>query len=184
MNTTRRNFLKSSTLALSFVVGAKTLLLSPRQAYALSIPLQILSESEATILEVLAEAIVPGARVAGIRHFIDSQLNADVDSSLLMIRYLGVPAPYLGFYTNGLRSSEEQAQARHKKNIAALNITELSPIIDDMAEGNVNNWSGPPASFFFFVLRSDAADVVYGTQEGFDRLDIPYMPHILPEQPW
>ena len=27
-------------------------------------------------------------------------------------------------------------------------------------------------------------DVVYGTVEGFARLGVPYMPHILPERSW
>jgi hypothetical protein len=27
-------------------------------------------------------------------------------------------------------------------------------------------------------------DVYYGTQEGFARLGIPYMPHIAPQEPW
>jgi len=30
------------------------------------------------------------------------------------------------------------------------------------------------------MVRSDAVDVVYGTVEGFERLGVPYMPHILP----
>jgi len=184
MNTTRRNFLKSSSLVLSFAVGGKTFLLSPAEAYAQSVPLTVLNESDATTLEVLAEAIVPGARVAGIRNFIDSQLSADSENSLLMIRYLGVPAPFIGFYTEGLRSSEQLAQTRYKKSIAALNTEELSQIVGDIAQGKIAGWQGPPAEFFFFVLRSDAADIVYGTLGGFDHLDIPYMPHIKPEQSW
>jgi len=184
MNTTRRKFLKSSSLVLSFAVGGKTFLLSPAEAYAQSVPLAVLNESDATTLEVLAEAIVPGARVAGIRNFIDSQLSADSENSLLMIRYLGVPAPFAGFYTAALRSAEKLAKTRHQKHIAALNSEELSQIIDDMAQGKVKDWQGPPAEFFFFVLRSDAADIVYGTLDGFERLDIPYMPHIKPEQSW
>jgi len=184
MNTTRRKFLKSSSLVLSFAVGGKTFLLSPAEAYAQSVPLAVLNESDATTLEVLAEAIVPGARVAGIRNFIDSQLSADSESSLLMIRYLGVPAPFAGFYTAALRSAEQLANTRYQKHIAALNSEELSQIIDDMAQGKVKDWQGPPAEFFFFVLRSDAADIVYGTLDGFENLGIPYMPHIKPEQSW
>lgn len=184
MNTTRRNFIKTSGLALSFIVGAKTLLLSPAQAYARSVPLQVLSESDAIILETLAEAIVPGSRLAGIRHFIDSQLHVDAESSLLMIRYLGVASPYADFYTRGLRSSEQQAQTRHKTPVAALNTADMSQLIGDMAGGKMKKWQGPPANFFFFVLRSDAVDVVYGTQVGFDHLNIPYMSHISPERPW
>jgi hypothetical protein len=35
-----------------------------------------------------------------------------------------------------------------------------------------------------FVLRADALDVTYGTPGGFENLGIPYMAHIMPEQPW
>jgi hypothetical protein len=34
------------------------------------------------------------------------------------------------------------------------------------------------------MLRNDAIDVVYGTVEGFARLSVPYMPHILPQRSW
>ena len=45
-------------------------------------------------------------------------------------------------------------------------------------------WSGPPSPFFYFVSRGDAVDVTYGTVEGFERLGIPYMPHIVPIKRW
>ena len=32
--------------------------------------------------------------------------------------------------------------------------------------------------------RSDAVDVVYGTPEGFAKLGVPYMPHIMPPTSW
>jgi hypothetical protein len=37
---------------------------------------------------------------------------------------------------------------------------------------------------FWFVLRSDAVDVVYGTKEGVERLGLPYMAHIEPPSRW
>ena len=45
-------------------------------------------------------------------------------------------------------------------------------------------WSGPAAGLVYFVLRSDAVDVVYGTPAGFERLGVPYMAHILPPAGW
>ncbi len=184
MNTTRRELLKSSGLALSFIVGAKTLLLTPAQAYAKQVPLRTLNKGEAAALEALAEALVPGAQAAGISHFIDSQLSNDAEKSLLMIRYLGVPAPHEAFYRSGLKSASQLAQSRYQKSLAELAASEVSDIIDDMAQAKVDDWQGPPSNFFFFVIRSDAADVVYGTAAGFERLEIPYMPHIQPEYPW
>lgn len=53
-----------------------------------------------------------------------------------------------------------------------------------MGAGGLPGWSGPPAPLVYFVLRSDALDVVYGTEAGFALLDVPYMPHIPPERRW
>ena len=36
----------------------------------------------------------------------------------------------------------------------------------------------------YSVLRNDAVDVVYGTVEGFARIGVPYLPHILPPRTW
>src|SRR3989475_7787670 len=48
----------------------------------------------------------------------------------------------------------------------------------------LDGWQGPPGPFIYFVTRSDAVDVVYGTVEGYESLGIPYMPHIAPEKRW
>ena len=45
-------------------------------------------------------------------------------------------------------------------------------------------WQGPAQGSVYGTLRNDAVDVVYGTVEGFARLGIPYMPHILPQRSW
>ena len=44
----------------------------------------------------------------------------------------------------------------------------------------VNNYR----PFFYFVLRNDAVDVVYGTKDGIESLGIPYMAHIEPPSRW
>jgi hypothetical protein len=43
---------------------------------------------------------------------------------------------------------------------------------------------GAAVALLYFVARSDAVDVVYGTQAGFEKLGIPYMAHILPDKDW
>jgi hypothetical protein len=48
----------------------------------------------------------------------------------------------------------------------------------------VDPWSGPPPPLFYMMVRSDAVDVVYGTKEGFDQLNVPYMAHIMPRERW
>ena len=43
---------------------------------------------------------------------------------------------------------------------------------------------GYPIFLFYMCLRSDAVDVVYGTPEGFEKLNVPYTQHILPPEGW
>jgi hypothetical protein len=53
-----------------------------------------------------------------------------------------------------------------------------------MAQDKLPDWQGLPASLVYFVLRADALDVRYGTQQGFTDLNIPYMAHIAPVTQW
>jgi hypothetical protein len=53
-----------------------------------------------------------------------------------------------------------------------------------MRQGKLQGWQGPPPGFVYFVLRSDAVDVVYGTMDGYESLGVPYMPHIAPDKRW
>ncbi|MGI9286073.1 MAG: gluconate 2-dehydrogenase subunit 3 family protein [Pseudomonadales bacterium] len=184
MGSSRRQFVKTSAITLPFLVAGKVLFLSPAEAFAAQLPTQLLSTTEVETLHVLAEAIVPGARKAGIAHYIDKQLAAAAEDSLLMLKYLGVPPPYAGFYQSGLASSVQLAKDRFEKPWAALNQEQVGTLVDAIAQDNTPGWSGAPASFFFFVLRADATDVVYGTEEGFERIEMPYMAHIAPVENW
>ncbi|MEM8659293.1 MAG: gluconate 2-dehydrogenase subunit 3 family protein [Pseudomonadota bacterium] len=185
MDQDRRQFLKSGGILLSVAIGGSVLRLTPAAAREAGVPYQVLSALEVDTLEGLAESIVPGAREAGIAQFIDKQLAADFSDSLLMLKYLGVPEEgYLPFYQGGLASAAAFSQARYQKPWSQLSATEASALTADIAAGTPADWSGPPAGFFFFVIRSDGVDVVYGTEEGFAKIGVPYMPHIAPEQPW
>jgi len=53
-----------------------------------------------------------------------------------------------------------------------------------MRQGKLQGWQGPPQGFVYFVLRSDAVDVVYGTVEGYEALGVPYQAHIMPLKRW
>lgn len=176
----RRRFLQ----LLSFTVGGKLVWLTPGQAYSQGLEHKVLSSSEVAILEKIAEKFVPGSSTAGVSYFIDHHLTVAAEDSLLMIRYLGVPAPYVNFYRASLSAVEGHAQKNYQKKFNDLDDLQITAITDAIAQGSINNWDGPPAAFFYFVLRADAVDVVYGTEEGFDNLDFPYMAHIQPPEKW
>ena len=64
-----------------------------------------------------------------------------------------------------------------------MTAVELDGVIKQMsAPGTVVD--GFPIFLFYMCLRSDAVDIVYGTPEGFRKLNIPYMQHIMPPEGW
>lgn len=181
----RRTFLNQVTAGtLWFQIAGVAQCLTPRAARAASADFRVLSATEVLALEALGETLLPGAREAGIAHFVDSQLAADPAESLLMIRYLDVPPPYVGFYRPVLAALDAAARAAHGQAFHELGSGAADAMVEQMSRANPNGWQGPPAAFAYFVLRNDAVDVVYGTMEGFEKLGIPYMPHIVPPDKW
>ena len=181
----RRRFLKNSGMAaLTFWVGGCQVETTPEEARSLGASYRLLDTPEVDILEALAETLVPGAAEAGAAHFIDSQLEASPADSLLMIRYLGVPPPFTDFYRGGLAALEAFARGRHGAGFASLDPEAQLAVVADIAAANPDGWDGPPAPFFYFVLRNDAVDVVFGTPQGVEALGVPYMAHITPPPGW
>src|SRR5437879_11939658 len=68
----RRDFMRGAALgALAFTVGGAQVLLTAREARAQGVPFRLLKADEAETLEALGETLIPGARAAGIAHFVD-----------------------------------------------------------------------------------------------------------------
>lgn len=185
MHNHRRAFLQAAGLGLlAFKVDGAEVRLTPQAAREQKIQYRVLTPAEVQIVEALGETLLPGAREAGIAHFIDQQLAADPADSLLMLRYLDVPPPYVDFYRPALAAFDAHAQTRFDKPIAQLTQEQLNTLVGEVARANPEGWRGPPSPFVYFVLRNDAVDVVYGTPEGFAKLGVPYMAHIMPPTKW
>ena len=182
----RRDFVRQGTgaLLLTFLVGGCEKKMTPTEAVKAEVPLGTLTAREALKLGLLGEACVPGAKAAGIVPYVDHQLTGSIGDCMLMIKYLGVPAPFSGFYRGGLAGIEAAAQKRRSKEFSALTATERQAFVGDLAAGKLEGWQGPPQAFFHFVARTDAIDVTYGTEDGFASLGVPYMPHIAPPSNW
>src|ERR1700689_5417250 len=136
----RRAFMKGAAIgALAFSVGGAEVMLTPRQAHAQNIPLRTLTPEQAATLGAMGEALVPGAKDAGVVNFVDQQLS--------------IPA-------------------------------EQHDFIDLMRQNKLDGWKGPGSPFVYFLLRTDAVDVVYGTMDGYAHLGVPYQAHIAPTQSW
>ena len=181
----RRDFIRGAAAgALAFTVGGAQLLLTPREARAQGVPFRLLRAGEADTLEALGETLVPGARAAGIAHFIDHQLSVPPEEALLEARILNVKPPYANFYRAAIAAIDRASQAANGRRFAQLDASEQRDFVNLMRQGKLDGWQGPPAQFVYFVTRSDAVDVVFGTMEGYEALGIPYMPHIAPERRW
>lgn len=183
----RRDAVKALSLgALAFSVGGTICMLTPTEAWAESIPFKTLSQTEARTLSALGETIAPGARAAGIAHFVDHQISVDPENALMTLRYLDVPPPWAGFYQAGIAAIEHVAQTHFDKSFHELDSGSASSIVGGLLAGGPKGWpdDAPPAFLFYFAFRSDCVDVTYGTLKGFEALNVPYLAHLEPEAPW
>ncbi len=181
----RRTLLERGALgALAFEIGGAVKMLNPAEARAQALPFAILTQQEADLVDALGRAVVSGADEAGLAHYLDHQLAADPGAALLMLRYMDAPPPYVDFYRSGLNGADALAQREFGRSMTALNEEEAHGLVGLIAGGNPPEWKGPPAALFYFVFRADAVDVTYGTVEGFERLGVPYVPHIAPPENW
>jgi len=184
MTLTRRNFVKQGGLTLSFALAGSNMLLTPAQAHAKAVPFTVLTNDEVKILETITEFLLPGAKAAGVANFVDHQLGVDPDDSLLMLKYFNYPPPYADFYRPALAELASLSKRMFAKDISKLSKTDAHKMIEAVRDGKTPDWKGPPPPLVYHALRNDAVDVVYGTVEGFEKLGVPYMEHILPPENW
>jgi hypothetical protein len=185
MAQTRRSFLRNTGIGLlTFYVGGCEVEMTPQEAREKEIAFGVLSDAEASTIDALGEILLPGSAAAGLSHFIDHQLGVPADKQLLMIKYLGVTAPYAPFYHGGLAAVNGLSQSQTGQPFADLSAADQTELVGQFAQANPDGWEGPPGPFFYFVLRNDAIDVVYGTKDGIESLGIPYMAHIEPPSRW
>jgi Gluconate 2-dehydrogenase subunit 3 len=181
----RRAFVKGAALgALAFTVGGAEVLLTPAEARAHGVPFRLLQAHEAETIEAMGETLLPGARVAGIAHFIDHQLSVPAEEALLEARIMNVRPPYANFYRAAIGAIDRASQSLHGRKFAQLTTIEQRDFVNLMRQNKIDGWQGPAGGFVYFLMRSDAVDVVYGTVEGYKALGIPYMAHIMPDKRW
>ncbi len=145
----------------------------------------ILTTEQSALLEIVGEVLLPGARDAGIAAFVDAQLaKQDAQDRLLIVKYFDWPGELKDFYTQGLAALDKASQAANGTPFAKATPEQQTALMGTFLGGKVAGWDGPPAPLFYLAVRGDAIDVVYGDVAGFQRLGIPYMPHIVPEERW
>jgi len=182
----RRAFIKGAAIGtLDFTVGGAEVFLTARLARAQNVPLRTLNSDQAVTLDAMGEALVPGAKDAGITHFVDQQLSIPAEEALLEARIMNVRPPFANFYRAALGAIDGASQAKYAgRGFAALNAAEQHDFVDLMRQNKLENWKGPGSGFVYFLLRTDAVDVVYGTMDGYAHLGVPYQAHIAPTRSW
>jgi hypothetical protein len=181
----RRAFIKGAGLgALAFTVGGAKVMLTPGQAWAQGVPFRLLKMREAETIEAMGETLVPGARRAGVAHFVDQQLSVPAEEALLQARIFNVRPPFANFYRAALTAIDRGSEAAYGRKFAELPTNLQRDYVNNMRQNKIEGWTGPGAPFVYTIFRFDAVDVVYGTMEGYAALGIPYQPHIAPERRW
>jgi len=181
---TRREVLEGMGVGLAALTVSTALgNFSPAEARAQGVALAHFTPVQGRALEALGEALLPGARLAGIAHFIDDQLGRE--RPLLILKYLDYEGSYGDFYRQGLAALDRLSLAQNKKSFVDSSAAQKMGTLKSISSVQPKEWgSGPPAPLFFYATRMDAVDVFYGTQSGFKRLEIPYLPHIVPPRDW
>ncbi len=181
----RRAFMKGAAIgALAFSVGGAEVMLTPRQAKAQNVALRTLTPEQAATLGAMGEALVPGAKDAGVVNFVDQQISVPAEDALLQARILNVRPPFANFYRAAIGAIDGASDKTKGRKFAQLTAEEQHDFVAAMRLNKIDGWQGPPGPFVFTVRRSDAVDVVYGTMDGYAALGVPYMPHIAPTQKW
>ena len=180
---TRRELLtRMGTGLVAITVSSPEGWISPTSARAKGLKLTHFNVGEQRTLDALAEVLLPGARDAGLSHYVDDQLGRD--EPLFVLRYMDYGGEYLDFYRRGLRSLNQVSRDLHRQPFDELSMPQQTALVRTLSAESPDRWKGPPAPLFYFVLRNDAVDVFYGTQAGFEKLGIPYMAHVVPPQDW
>jgi len=147
------------------------------------VPLRTFSASQADTYSAWCDLLATGAAKAGVAEFVDKYISEPYGKSLLLLRYFQGDA-LRHFYVAGIGGIDQESQARFKKSFLQLDNKDRLAVVDAAVHAKTVAWTKPDPNFFYFISRSDAVDVVYGTEAGFAALGIPYVAHIPPVTPW
>ncbi len=168
---TDSGFSRRVALRQAIACGAAAILLPGCREQVFHAAPAIFTDKERRTLAAVGEALVPGAAAARIVDFVAAML-ADPDP-MLCYRFVSFPMPPLAFYKAALGA------------IAGLSRGPVdAAVIARMLSPDLKGWQGPPPALVYFVIRNDAADVVYGGEDAYARLDLPYLAHIAPPGRW
>ena len=127
--------------------------------------------------------IVNGSANAGVAYFVDKYISNPYAQSLIMARFFE-DSPLSDFYIAGIAGIDKESREQFDRTFVLLESDKQLQIINAASQSKTRIWVKPSPFIFYLMSRSDAIDVVYGTEQGFQNLDIPYLAHLPPPQPW
>jgi hypothetical protein len=180
----RRYLLQAGGASLALGAAAPLSLFNARKARAQGLPFKVLSPDEVATIEALSDALVPGARDAGVSHYIDHELASP--SPRLLLRFAQLRGPMAPYYHGAIAAFAASMTAQGNGALSSLSGDAQHAVIEALRTGTIKPWDAGAvaAPIFYGMMRNDGIDVVYGSAEGFKHLDIPYMPHIMPTATW
>jgi hypothetical protein len=180
----RRHLLQAGGASFAMAAAAPLSLFDSRKARAEGMPFKVLSPDEVRTIEALSDALVPGARDAGVSHYIDHELASP--SPRLLLRFAQLRGPMAPYYRGALAAFAASMTAQGNSAFSSLTPDAQHNVIEAVRTGTIKPWDAGAvaAPIFYGMMRNDGVDVVYGSAEGFKNLDIPYMPHIMPKTTW
>jgi hypothetical protein len=95
-----------------------------------------------------------------------------------------IKAPYVVLGLMSRWAVKIRSFARYRRRFDRCSRRQQAALVRQLSQGSSADWHGPPASLCYFVTRSDAGDVYYGTVQGFAGLGILYIGHIMPPERW
>jgi len=147
----RREFMKRAAL------GAGTLTLIGGCATPDRSGRKFLSDDEASLMEAIAEQIIPadewpGGRDAGVVAFVDKQLAG----------------PYRRFqedYRKGLAAITDSCLKQYRKKFEVLSLEQQTAVLKDLESGNYEDgvWGSGFSRRFFEMLRNHSLQGYYGS---------------------
>jgi hypothetical protein len=163
------------------VAGTFTASLAPAGEAAMDASALFTKQEHAT-LDAVADTLVPGAVRAGVTAFVAAML-AEPDP-LLCYSLLSFPMAPAKFYRASLAAFDDLSRKAFAMTPDALTPADRAHLIARLLAPGTVDWTGPPASLVYFVIRNDAIDAVYGAEAAYTHLGVPYMAHIAPPARW
>ena len=134
------------------MVAGSTRLLSPADAYAEGLAYSVLNDEEVKNINAICSILVPGAEEAGVAHFIDHQLKADPNDSLLVLKYFGFPPPYVDFYRPVIAAIAELSRKMFNLELSGLDENQGRKLVESFRGENPEGSPWVKFNIRFYVI--------------------------------